>query len=111
MNDMKHWLSGLSAVFINKWTIISAVLSEKIVEANAAGAFNSPESTWIYLKAAWWYLLKSVVVGLVVGSVVSVGGKANYLGRVAAGTQVPPSAPVVVPPGTTVQVTPPVSPP
>jgi len=76
------------------------ILSDQILAANDSGAFNSWMETKRYVLANGYKVVAHVLISAFVGAAVRGGNKINYLNRVEAGKEPPPSTPVVVPPDT-----------
>lgn len=96
------WYSGLQSALVAKWAIFWTVVSGDLSQAFLNGAFATPQSAAVYVKAQWWSLLISGVFGIIVGGAVKAQTKVNYINRVEAGTAPPPPVPVVAPAGATV---------
>ena len=94
----EKWASGLQSALVAKWSIIWAVISDKLYEAFIAGAFATPQSALEYFHDQWWILLVTGVMSIITGGYVRAQQKSNYIGRVENGTAGPPSVPVIVPP-------------
>lgn len=96
------WRSALEAALIAKWALFWGALSTNLLNAFLQGYFATPQATLMYFKTSWWTLLISTIFGSVIGGGVRAQQKANYVGRVTAGTQPAPTTPVIAPSKTTI---------
>ncbi len=94
--------SGIESALVAKWSIVAAVVSDKLYEAFLQGAFATPQSSLEYIHDNWWMLLITGLMSGLTGAYVRTQQKMNYIGRVEAGTAAPSTNPVVVPSTTTV---------
>lgn len=96
------WYSGFQSALVAKWAIIWSVVADKLGDAFFHGYFETPATTWAWIKADWWEVSITGIMAVVAGGYVRAQSKANYLGQVEQGTAKTPAVPVVVPPTATV---------